>query len=83
MAKIVIEITDKNYADIKNGVVQGTDFVSALLIKAVREGIPLKAIKDEMEGYMNDCAITSIYTRSGFQTSLNVINKYMETDKED
>ena len=37
----------------------------------------LDDIKAEITEYMNDCATTSEYTRLGFQTSLNVIDKHI------
>ena len=37
----------------------------------------IEDIKAEITEYMNDCATTSVYTRLGFQTSLNVIDKHI------
>ena len=37
----------------------------------------IENIKAEIEEKMNDCATTSIYTRLGFQTSLNIIDKHI------
>ena len=41
------------------------------LVKAIED------IKSEITEYMNDCATTSVYTRLGFQTSLNVIDRHI------
>ena len=41
------------------------------LLKAVED------IKAEIKEEMNDCATTSIYTRLGFDTALNIIEKHI------
>lgn len=72
--QIVIEIPKGIYETICNN--YSTDIVRC----AIKNGTPLSEIlgdiKTEIEEKMNDCATTSIYTRLGFKTSLQIINEH-------
>ena len=77
--KIVIDIPDKEYEDVKKAGGCYYDFG-----KAIINGIPLpkghgrlidadKANK-KIQYYHDDCEKTSVYTRLGFETAMNVVN---------
>lgn len=53
MAKVVIDIDNKSYAYIKNGVMQGTDFISAWLLKVIREGVILPKEKSILKEWVS------------------------------
>ena len=80
MPKIVIDIPLGDYKWIKNHVMTVNEqaIASGKLLSEV-----LEDIKSEITEYMNDCATTSVYTRLGFQTSLNVIDRHIGERSED
>ena len=74
---LIINIDDENViSDIKNHCLVAQSKTDTVIIDALYNGIPLDDIKAEIEAERDFCAETSVYTRSGFNTSLYIIDKY-------
>ena len=81
--KIVIDIPEKYYKEIKDNYFGETIGLLNIMIMSIVNGIPLPKghgkigdldkIKKEMKNYYDDCAKTSEYTRLGFETAMAVV----------